>query len=176
LLDINLPNIDGITLCQTIRESLNVPIILCTARVDEIDRLIGLDMGADDYVCKPYSPLEVIARINAVLRRTHRQPQPFLSDNTSTFQLNESQLSVTINGTTLALTAIECRLLALMSSQPGRVFSRVQIIEKAYTDHRIVNDRSIDSHIKKLRKKIKQIGGNDYLHSVYGAGYKFEVN
>lgn len=176
LLDLMLPHIDGITLCRLIREFSQVPIIMLTARVDEIDRLLGLDIGADDYVCKPYSPREVIARVKAVLRRyaanpnaekSHRKPDSRLS-------LDDKLLDAFWDNVPLNLTVLEFRLLNAMASEPRRVFNREQLMQKIYDDYRIVSDRTIDSHITKLRRKLpKTSDGQDVIRSVYGAGYKF---
>lgn len=172
LLDIMLPGKDGISLCKEIRTFSMVPIILTTARVEEVDRLLGLELGADDYVCKPYSPREVIARVKAVLRRTGREQDSFAEQ----IELDESGFRVLFHGNDLKLTAVEFYLFATLYSQPGRIFSRHQLMEAIYTDHRIVNDRTVDSHIKKLRLKIGRIKpGVELIHSVYGLGYKFEL-
>jgi len=171
LLDINLPNVDGLQLCNAIRDRSNVPIIMTTARIDEIDRLIGLDAGADDYICKPYSPREVVARVRAVLRRTQPDAQA-----TQAIEFDEARLQVQMAGNTMVLTAIEFKLLHYLARSPGRIYSRERLMDVIYTDHRVVADRTIDSHIKKLRAKLKTAWPQqEIVHSVYGAGYKFEV-
>lgn len=176
LLDIMLPNKDGLEICKELRQVSEVPIIMCTARVEEIDRLLGLELGADDYVCKPYSPREVVARVKTILRRVQR----LKSGNSnyslvSPIQLDERTYKARIIEDELTLTAIEFQLLAMMTREPGRIFSREQLMNHAYKDHRVVSDRTIDSHIKKLRSKIKTATeGKDFIHSVYGVGYKFE--
>jgi two-component system response regulator BaeR len=169
LLDLMLPGKDGIEICREIREFSPVPIIMVTARVEEQARLIGLDLGADDYICKPFSPREVVARVRAVLRRVvETQPK------TDLLQLEPDKLQARINGQLLILTVVEFHLLALLAGSPGRVFSRSQLIEQIYPDQRVVSDRTIDSHIKKLRKKINELHQYELIHSVYSAGYKFE--
>ncbi|MCG8670633.1 MAG: response regulator [Pseudomonadales bacterium] len=176
LLDIMLPNKNGMELCKEIRHGSDVPIIMCTARIEEIDRLLGLELGADDYVCKPYSPREVVLRVKAILRRLQRasEPNPETVEE-SPIQLDGDKYKAFIHKNELELTAIEFQLLSMMVKEPGRIFSREQLMDNAYKDHRIVSDRTIDSHIKKLRKKIKTAAdGKDYIHSVYGVGYKFE--
>lgn len=174
LLDIMLPNKDGISLCKELRAQSDVPIIMCTARVEEIDRLLGLELGADDYICKPYSPREVVARAKAVLRRSLKS-MPEENQNTTPVRIDRDKYKAWIDGNEIDLTAIEFQMLASMVEEPGRIFSRDQLMDIAYKDHRIVSDRTIDSHIKKLRRKIKTAaGGKDYIHSVYGVGYKFE--
>ena len=172
LLDLMLPNKDGLTLCREMRAKSNVAIIMTTARVEEIDRLLGLELGADDYICKPYSPREVVARVKAVLRRM--TPSQHQSD-TPSLVLNPAAMSAMLLGSPLELTAVEFRLLETMASEPRRIFSRDQLMDRIYTDQRIVSDRTIDSHITKLRKKMAAInGGADIIRSVYGVGYKYE--
>lgn len=179
LLDLMLPNKDGISLCREIRTFSNVPIIMITARIEEIDRLLGLELGADDYICKPFSPREVVARVKSVLRRsTVTLP---VVDNCSAFE-NDPQRDIVIDadkfvavvcGQELELTPIEFRLLNLLSKSPERVFSRDYLMDNVYIDNRIVSDRTVDSHIKNLRKKINQAsGGKIMISTVYGVGYK----
>ena len=171
LLDLMLPGCDGLDLCREIRTFSSVPIIMITARIEEIDRLYGLEMGADDYICKPFSPREMVARIKAVLRR---QSTDSTSKNfgVSQLRLNPLNFRVFIGNHGLELTTIEFQLLQTMYMQPGRIFSRTKLMDKIYPDHRIVSDRTIDSHIKKLRKKLAELMPNqELIHSVYGAGY-----
>ncbi|MGC1454070.1 MAG: response regulator [Nitrospirota bacterium] len=171
LLDIMLPGRDGIQICRELRTFSSVPIIMVTARVEEIDRLLGLELGADDYVCKPFSPREVVARVKAVLRRTRdgqfMQAQGLI--------LDEQRYRATLHGSDLELTAVEFKLLQLLIEHPGRIYGRQQIMEKVYPDDRFVSDRTVDSHIKKLRRKIEAVDPESALiQSVYGVGYKFE--
>jgi two-component system response regulator BaeR len=173
LLDIMLPGKDGRTLCQDIRSFSDVPIIMLTARVEEIDRILGLELGADDYICKPFSPREVVARVRAVLRRSDGSGLRFPSG----IKLDEATYKAKIKQQELKLTAVEFQLLKKLLSEPGRIFSRNQLMDNIYHDHRVVSDRTIDSHIKKLRKKINSIDADsEYIHSVYGVGYKYEHN
>ena len=172
LLDLMLPGTDGMTICREIRKTSAVPIIIMTARVEEIDRLLGLELGADDYICKPYSPREVVARVKAVLRRTG-SAQTTPSEN---FVLEEHEAVVKIKGQSCSLTQIELGLLKTMVAHPGRIYNREQLMHRIYSDNRIVSDRTIDSHIKKLRQKLKSLDNeSEYIHSVYGIGYKFET-
>ena len=172
LLDLMLPGRDGLEICKEIRTFSNVPIIMITARVEEIDRLLGLELGADDYICKPFSPREVLARVKAVLRR---------SDSGTTVQaegllLDESRYQATLHGNDLDLTTVEFKLLAYLAANPGRIYSRSQLMERIYLDDRIVNERTIDSHIKKLRHKISDaVPEEELIRSVYGVGYKFSL-
>ena len=172
ILDVMLPGKDGMQLCQEIRQFSQVPILMVTARIEEIDRLLGLELGADDYICKPFSPREVVARVKAVLRRTQNQfPMP-----ESTISLDENTYQVNYNKQTLALTAVEFQLLKPMVKEPGRIFSREQLMQNMYADNRVVSDRTIDSHIKKLRKKLAEIANEqDFIQSVYGVGYRLSV-
>ena len=173
LLDLMLPGTDGLTLCRQIRVGSQVPIIMVTARVEEIDRLLGLELGADDYVCKPYSPREVVARCKAILRRLHSSDSPL---NNDTVVLDSSKMEARVEGHSLTLTAVEFQLLQVLVNEPGRVFSRNQLMDRIYSDNRIVSDRTIDSHIKKLRKKIGLLNPRkEYVQSVYGVGYKLEL-
>lgn len=173
LLDLMLPEMDGLEVCRQVRQFSQVPIIMLTARVDEIDRLLGLESGADDYVCKPFSPREVVARVKAQLRRASGQFAPAASTR---FTLDQAQMRILIDNTALALTPLEFRLLGELISHPQRVYSRQQLLDLAHDDQRDINDRSIDSHIKNIRKKIaSHLPQGDYLQSVYGVGYRFEL-
>ena len=174
LLDVMLPGTDGMTICREIRSHSNVPIIMMTAKVEEIDRLLGLELGADDYICKPYSPREVVARVKAVLRRTGVNEQPQTTDQ---FVLEEQTALVKIKGQSSSLTQVELGLLKTMLEHPGRIYNRQQLMNRIYSDNRIVSDRTIDSHVKKLRQKLKTLDADtEYVHSVYGIGYKFEIS
>lgn len=153
----------------------SAPIIMMTAKVEQIDRLLGLELGADDYVCKPFSPRELVARVKAVLRRGQSGPPSPASEDKAALWLDEHALSVTLLGETIELTAIEFKLLSLLFSRPGRIFSRQFILDNIYQDYRVVSDRTVDSHIKKLRKKLVTPNQKlDLIRSVYGSGYKYE--
>ncbi|WP_445937247.1 response regulator [Pseudomonas sp.] len=168
LLDIMLPGRDGLDICRELRTFSEVPIMLITARVEEVDRLLGLDLGADDYICKPFSPREVMARVRAILRRRPTQPSTGL-------QLDAATYKASYAGQELDLTPVEFRLLHCLATTPGRVFSRDQLMDRAYSDHRIVTDRTVDSHIKNLRRKLEQVAPQqELIHSIYGVGYKLE--
>ena len=168
LLDIMLPGKSGIDICKEVRVFSNIPILMVTAKVDEIDRLLGLELGADDYICKPYSPREVVARVKAVLRRASA-PLP----NNGELYLNEECYQLKLNKKTLDLTAVEFQLFKPLYKDPGRIFNRQQLMNCMYDDNRIVSDRTIDSHIKKLRKKLCELSPDkDLIQSVYGVGYR----
>lgn len=173
LLDLMLPGVDGLTICREVRRSSEVPIIMMTAKAEEVDRLLGLKIGADDYVCKPYSPREVVARVEAVLRRSLGGGETKAGNHG--LRLNEHNLTVACRENTIQLTLVEFRILQTLQQQPDRIFSRNELMDKAYTDNRIVSDRTIDSHIKKLRRKLESLGYETRVCSVYGAGYKLEV-
>jgi two-component system, OmpR family, response regulator BaeR len=171
LLDLMLPGRDGMEICREIRTFSTVPIIMVTARVEEIDRLLGLELGADDYICKPFSPREVVARVKAVLRRSGQGH--ILS--ASGLVLDPSRFQATLHGKDLQLTAVEFNFLNFLASRPGHIFSRSQLMERIYLDERIVSDRTIDSHVKKLRRKIAAVEPEaDFIRSIYSVGYKFE--
>jgi two-component system, OmpR family, response regulator BaeR len=170
VLDLMLPGLDGLSLCRALREFSDVPVVMVTARVEEIDRLLGLEAGADDYVCKPFSPRELVARIKAILRRSGPALQP------SPVALDESARRVAIHGKPLDLTPSEFALLAVLARRPGQVFSRAQLLDLAFSDNMDVTDRAIDSHIKNLRRKIDAAApGMEPIHSIYGLGYRFDL-
>lgn len=171
LLDLMLPGKDGLAICTEVRQSSQVPIIMLTAKVEEVDRLIGLRLGADDYVCKPYSPREVVARVEAVLRRSSNTVEP----SNQEFKFDQQNLQIFYKNQSTNLTQVEGNLLNALLSKPIRIHSRNDLMDIAYADNRIVNDRTIDSHINKLRKKIKLVTEQDNIRSIYGAGYKLEL-
>ena len=172
LLDLMLPGRDGLEICKEIRAFSEVPIIMITARIEEIDRLLGLELGADDYICKPFSPREVVARVKTVLRRAGEHAAP----SAGGLALDPDKFRALLHGKDLDLTAVEFKLLHFLYQNPGRIYSRGQLMDRIYSDQRIVSDRTIDSHIKKLRKKIALVAPEDELiHSIYGVGYKYET-
>lgn len=180
VLDLMLPGVDGLTICRELRAASDVPIIMTTAKVEEIDCLLGLELGADDYVCKPYSPRELVARIKAVLRR-RSGPTPV-----SAFEVSEkppprlildcSAWRATLDGHRLELTRREFTLLEILARRPGRVFSRDQLLDLAFPDDSSVFDRTVDSHIRNIRRKIAAVSEQDLIRSVYGVGYAFEAS
>ncbi len=171
LLDLMLPGRSGMDICRDLRQFSTVPIVMVTARVEEIDRLLGLEFGADDYICKPYSPREVVARVKALFRRIDFQNRP-----DEIWSVDAERMEIRCHGQLLELTPVEFRLLNTFIKQPGRVYSRDQLLDQLYEDHRVVTDRTIDSHIKNIRKKIAHIlPGQEAIGSVYGIGYKLEL-
>jgi len=172
LLDLMLPGKNGLDIYRELRTFNNVPVVMATARVDEIDRLIGLELGADDYICKPYSPREVVVRIKNILRRAGQgaQVSPHL------LNINDATMQVLVKGQEVVLTRAEFRLLQHFYKHREQVFSREQLMSQIYSDNRIVTDRTIDSHIKNLRKKIQDVDAEvDCIQSIYGVGYKFAL-
>jgi len=172
LLDLMIPGLGGIALCRAVREFSDVPIIMVTARVEEIDRLLGLETGADDYVCKPFSPRELIARVGVILRRVHRAP----AAPASIIEIDEAARDARIRGQSLDLTPTEYLLFSTMARRPGTIWSRARLLELVRPDALAVGDRTIDSHIKNLRRKIDaQLPGVEVVESVYGVGYRVEL-
>ena len=176
VLDIMLPGKDGITICREVRAESEVPIIMETAKVDEIDRLLGLELGADDYLCKPFSPRELVARVKAVLRRT--RPRGSSEDNLredQRLQLDEEKWLTQLDGQSINLTRREFQLLLVLQKSAGRVYSRAQLLDAVFHDDADVFDRTVDSHIKNLHRKLKRVAPDyDPIRSVYGVGYSFE--
>ena len=173
ILDVMLPNIDGFTLCQEIRKTSEIPILFLTARVDEIDRLLGLGSGADDYVTKPFSVREVLLRVKNILHRTSRQMTSSSIKTYDNISLDTERYICKINNHPIELTPIEFKLLLSLVEKPGIVFSRDRLMTKCYDDDRIVNGRTIDSHMKNVRKKLAaHIEGEHPVKAVYGVGYK----
>lgn len=173
LLDLMLPGKDGLEVCRELRGFSDVPIVMVTARVEEIDRLLGLELGADDYVCKPFSPREVVARAKAQLRRAGGT---LAKQETPMFAVERDGMRILAGGHALPLTPVEFRLLAELIEHPGRVYSRQQLLDFAHEDQRAINDRTVDSHIKNIRRKlVAALPELDCLQSVYGVGYRFEI-
>ena len=168
VLDLMLPGLDGLSLCREVRTFSTVPIVMVTARVEEIDRLLGLELGADDYLCKPFSPRELIARIKAILRRSALPEAPLAID--------AAARRASVHGRLLDLTPTEFDLLAALVRRPGQVFSRAQLLALAHQDNLDVTDRAVDSHIKNLRRKIEAASpGLEPIRSIYGLGYRFDL-
>ena len=171
VLDLMLPGMDGLALCRAVRGFSDVPIIMVTARVEEIDRLLGLESGADDYLCKPFSPRELMARIKVILRRA--QPP---GSSPCPYQIDEAAQRISIMGRALDLTPSEYHILAGMARRRGQVFSRAQLLDLARQDSLDVTDRAVDRHIKNLRRKIAVVLPQaEAIGSVYGLGYRFDL-
>ena len=174
VLDLNLPGMDGLDVCRALRRESDVPIIMLTARVEETDRLIGLELGADDYITKPFSPRELAARVRAVLRRVKGGVhQPGLI-HTGDLEIDMQGIRVNQNGQPVHLTRIEFNLLAFFAQHPGQAFSRERLLEQLHGHSHDGFDRSIDAHVKNLRRKIEPDPSNPtYILTVYGIGYRF---
>lgn len=174
LMDIMLPHRDGISLCKEIREFSTVPLFLITARIGETDRLKGLEIGADDYICKPYSAKEVVARIKAIFRRLQNfsTQLPVVAG----FSLDKEKLHAYYQGVLLDLTLSEFRILAALLDKCGKVYSRATLLDVLHEDERDISDRTVDTHVKNLRHKLQKIAGEkEIIQSVYGVGYKIEI-
>ncbi len=173
LLDIMIPIVDGKTICREIRKFSEVPIIMITARVEEVDRIIGFELGADDYICKPFSPREVVVRVNAVLRRTLKKGSDDEVLSAGPIQLNRTSRIAMVKGNELNLTPSEFEIFSVLMGSPNRVFTRAQLIEKVQGYSFDGYERTIDFHIKNLRKKIADhLPGKKIIKSAYGFGYK----
>lgn len=173
VLDLMLPVKDGLSICREVRQKSDVPIIMVTAKVEEVDRLIGLELGADDYICKPFSPRELVARIKVIFRRVDKQT-PSIEQPPQRLIVDTERWLATLDDKPIDLTRREFRLLEILHARPGRVFSRSQLLDLAFPDDSEVIDRTIDSHIKNIRNKIKMVGDWEPIRSVYGVGYAFD--
>lgn len=183
LLDVMLPGKTGIELCEAIRVNSNIPIIMITGRAEESDRLRGLETGADDYICKPFRPREVVARVNTVFRRV--QPEfgrdseaggAYADSKRPEFHLDGKRHKLYVRDDEISLTAVQCNLLSLLMENEGVIMSREKVMTSIYPDKRIVSNRTIDSHVRELRKHIAAVlPEEEVIFSIYGAGYKFEM-
>ena len=174
ILDLNLPGMDGLDVCRALRRRPEVPIIMLTARIEETDRLIGLELGADDYVVKPFSPREIVARTRAVLRRTEGQPVRPETLTAGDLSLNLARRSAVLAGTPLDLTTMEFDLLTLLAMHPGQVFTRMQLLDRLQEHAYLGYERTIDVHIKNLRKKLGDEPRNPhFIETIRGVGYRF---
>lgn len=177
LLDVMLPGLDGLEVCRAVRAFSDVPILINSARVEELDRLLGLELGADDYVCKPFSPRELVARVKALLRRAQGRLAPAtLVPAGGGFAVDEAGQRIVWQEQALALTPVEFRLLRQLLQHPGRVFDRAQLLDLIHEDFRDVSDRVVDSHIKNIRRKLAALEpAQECIASVYGVGYRLDL-
>jgi two-component system alkaline phosphatase synthesis response regulator PhoP len=174
ILDLMLPGADGLDVCRRLRKESDVPIIMLTARVEEADRIVGLELGADDYVTKPFSPGELVARVRATLRRASGEMGPSTMLRAGDVELDTASLTATVAGDPVDLTPTEFQLLAALVHQPGRIFTREQLLEAVHGVAFDGYDRSVDSHVKNLRRKIEPDPRQPrYIQTVYGVGYRF---
>jgi len=175
VLDIGMPDMDGLEICRRIRKTSNLPILFLSARDEEIDRVLGLEIGGDDYVTKPFSPRELVARVRTILKRSGRGSEPDANDGSvsvGSLRLNRGRRTASFDGIPLALTALEFAILDTLLSRPEIVFNRDQLMEAAYGTEMQVADRTIDSHIRNLRAKLSAAGGKGVIATVHGIGFK----
>jgi DNA-binding response OmpR family regulator len=177
ILDLNLPGMDGLDVCKAVRRESNLPILMLTARVEETDRLIGLELGADDYVIKPFSPREVVARVRTIFRRMTPEPVKQEVIEVGPLKITLDQHTVSLAERSIELTPTEFDILVVLAQQPRRVFTRLQIMEQAQGDAFEGYERTIDAHIKNIRLKLEPNPKKPvFIHTVFGVGYKLEVS
>lgn len=175
ILDVMLPGMDGLELCRRVRAKSRVPILFLSARADEIDRVLGLELGGDDYLTKPFSPRELVARVKAVLRRVHDGPSEEDAKKKlrhGAISIDQERHEVRCGGALLSLTPTELGLLAALIERPGVVLSRGQLMQRAYSYDNLVTERTIDTHVRRIRAKFRDVGGHDPITTVHGVGYK----
>jgi two-component system catabolic regulation response regulator CreB len=176
ILDVGLPDMSGFDVCRELRKSSNVPVLFLTAHNEEVDRIVGLELGADDYVTKPFSPRELVSRVRAILRRTQRESDnPSSTADTSTFHVDRDGLRIACKGQWLNLTRYETLLLICLLDHPGRVYSRALLMDKVWTNAEETEERTVDTHIKTLRAKLRAtLGGADPITTHRGLGYSID--
>ena len=176
VLDIMMPKMTGIEVCREIRKSSQLPILMLTAKGEEIDRIVGLELGADNYIVKPFSPREVVARIKAVLRRTSEQPKSDSSVITyNGLTIDLKSYTVTLRGEPVICTPKEIEILHMLAANPGQVFTREQLLSKVWGYDFAGETRTVDTHIKRIRAKLDSTGLGWSIKTIYGVGYKFET-
>ena len=174
VLDLGLPGLDGLDVTRELRRDSTIPIVMLTARDDELDKLLGLELGADDYLTKPFSPRELVARVRAVLRRADRPPEVAETIHAGDVVLDLPRMRVEVAGTAVELTPTEFQLLATLASRPGRIFTRAQLLDALHGVAFETYERAIDSHVKNLRRKLEPDPRRPrYVLTVYGVGYRF---
>ncbi len=177
ILDLNLPGLDGLEICRYIRQTSNVPILMLTARSEEADKIVGLELGADDYIVKPFSPREIVARVRTIFRRTNAEKIENELIKAGLLTIDIEKHLVDLGGRRIDLTPTEFDILVTMARQPRRVFSRQQLLENISDDSFEGYDRTIDTHIKNLRNKLEVDARKPlFIHTVFGLGYKFEMS
>lgn len=172
VLDVLMPEVDGLEVCRTLRKTSQVPVVFLSSRGEEVDRILGLELGGDDYLTKPFSPRELVSRVKAVLRRTRPEAQSTAVEAGSV-RLDVEAFRAWAGDTEIQLTVTEFRLLEVMLRRPGRVFTRDELVERAYDGPHHVSDRTLDSHIRRIRQKLRE-GGLDPIETVHGLGFRFE--
>jgi two-component system, OmpR family, catabolic regulation response regulator CreB len=178
ILDIGLPDMTGLDVCRILREKSSIPVLFLTARDGEVDRILGLELGGDDYVTKPFSPREIVARVRAILRRGNHQPAIQSTTPSTGLHHDTSSMRVHFDGTPLDLTAHEYKLLLVLMEKPGRVFTRDQLLDHAWQDPGAVTDRTVDAHIKSIRAKLRTLrpGAENLIETRRGLGYSLNPN
>jgi two-component system OmpR family response regulator len=172
VLDIGMPEMDGLEVCRQIRKTSDTPILFLSARDEDIDRILGLEIGGDDYVTKPFSPRELVARVHAILRRARNAPAPAAAMNHGRLAIDTDARSVAFEGTPVSLTALEFDILRTLLARPGFVFTRELILDAAYAGNIHVADRTIDSHVRNIRAKMAVAGCETVIETVHGVGFK----
>jgi two-component system catabolic regulation response regulator CreB len=181
ILDIGLPDMSGLDVCAQLRNGSQIPILFLTARSAEVDRVLGLELGGDDYVTKPFSPREIVARVRAILRRSRPQQAaetPATPEGSTTLHHDQHAMRIRCHGHTLDLTAHEYKLMVVLLERPGRVYTRDQLLDKAWSDPGAVTDRTIDAHVKSIRSKLRSVreGAEDYIQTRRGLGYLLSID
>ncbi|MEM6661892.1 MAG: response regulator transcription factor [Pseudomonadota bacterium] len=178
VLDINMPEMDGLELCRKLRQTSEVPILFLSSRDDEIDRILGLELGADDYVTKPFSPRELVARINAILKRSRGQAgrQDVETVRVDKLEIDIAEHRATWGGDEISLTATEFQILLALASQPRRVFSRDDLMRAVYAPNIHVSDRTLDSHVRHVRAKLASVGADGLIETVHGVGFRLTAS
>lgn len=178
VLDINMPEMDGLELCRKLRQTSEVPILFLSSRDDEIDRILGLELGADDYVTKPFSPRELVARINAILKRSRSQAgrQDVETVRVDKLEIDIAEHRATWGGDEISLTATEFQILLALASQPRRVFSRDDLMRAVYAPNIHVSDRTLDSHVRHVRAKLASVGADGLIETVHGVGFRLTAS
>ncbi|MGI9393487.1 MAG: response regulator transcription factor [Boseongicola sp.] len=172
VLDIGLPEMDGLALCRAIRADSELPILFLTARDDEVDRILGLEMGGDDYVTKPFSPRELVARVRAILKRTHASPHAPKALSRGRLSLVPDSHDARVDGVPVALTATEIAILAKLMARPTQVFSRPALVDAIWGPGMMVSDRTLDSHLRNLRAKLADVSMDDAIETLHGVGLR----
>ena len=177
ILDINMPEVDGFQFCRELRKTSDIPILFLSSRDEEIDRVVGLEIGGDDYVSKPFSPRELIARVNVILKRGHGTPTPLSKDSPKILKhglliLEPEKHRITWNDCNVELTAREFAMLQAFLTYPEIVFDRDQIIEHSCEPNSYISDRTVDSHVRHIRSKFSELGCHSIIETVHGVGYK----
>ncbi len=181
ILDIGLPDMSGLDVCGQLRAGSQVPVLFLTARNSEVDRVLGLELGGDDYVTKPFSPREIVARVRAILRRSRPQPvaeAPAIPEEPASLHHDHHAMRIRCHGQPLDLTAHEYKLMLVLLERPGRVYTRDQLLDKAWSDPGAVTDRTIDAHVKSIRSKLRSVreGAEDYIQTRRGLGYLLSLD